>query len=113
MKWLDGITDSMNMSLSKPRETVKDREASDSAAHGVAKSWTQLRDSTTTRGTCASVIILKTFPREAATPRRMGAPGAWYSWESTSADLKLEAELPPAFISQITAHHLHYCENDH
>ena len=67
---MDGITDSMNMSLSKPWETVKDREAWDSAAHGVAKSWTQLRDSTT-RGTCASVIILKTFPREAATPRRM------------------------------------------
>ena len=41
-KWLDGITDLMDMSLSKPREMVKDREAWCAVAHGVAKSWTQL-----------------------------------------------------------------------
>ena len=40
MKWLDSITDSMDMNLSKLRETVKDREARHAAVHGVIKSWT-------------------------------------------------------------------------
>ena len=44
MRWWNGITDSMDMSLSKLKDMVKDREVWHAAVHGITKSWTQLSD---------------------------------------------------------------------
>ena len=56
MRWLDSITDSLDMNWSKLREIVKDRGAWRAAVHGVAKGWTWLSDGTTTKHQCESAF---------------------------------------------------------